>query len=194
MQLSPDTKINKFISHTKNAVPKELCKKILDEYVDTDLWEAGYVRSDYESKFTAERTRTCDEIRISDPQVIGDSESRKFIDDALYQHITKAVNRYVNKNSWVSIDGDIGYTLLRYKTGQYIKQHCDVSSWNHKTISVSVGLNHDFEGGEFCFWDGQVKYAHREGDILIFPSHFMFPHEVSEVTSGTRYSIITWLR
>ena len=29
---------------------------------------------------------------------------------------------------------------------------------------------------------------------VMFPSTFMYPHEVMPVTKGTRYSIITWFR
>ena len=30
------------------------------------------------------------------------------------------------------------------------------------------------------------------GDILLFPSNFMYPHEVRETTKGTRYSFVSW--
>ena len=35
-------------------------------------------------------------------------------------------------------------------------------------------------------------YKLEKGDALMFPSNFMYPHEVMPVTKGTRYSIITW--
>jgi predicted 2-oxoglutarate/Fe(II)-dependent dioxygenase YbiX len=28
---------------------------------------------------------------------------------------------------------------------------------------------------------------------VLFPSSFMFPHEILEVTSGTRYAVVTWM-
>ena len=34
----------------------------------------------------------------------------------------------------------------------------------------------------------------QRGDLVIFPSSFTYPHEVLPVKSGTRYSIITWVR
>ena len=30
------------------------------------------------------------------------------------------------------------------------------------------------------------------GDILMFPSYFMYPHEVTDCTKGTRYSFVSW--
>jgi predicted 2-oxoglutarate/Fe(II)-dependent dioxygenase YbiX len=38
----------------------------------------------------------------------------------------------------------------------------------------------------------QLKYNLKKGSVLMFPSNFMYPHEILEVTKGTRYSIITW--
>ena len=32
-----------------------------------------------------------------------------------------------------------------------------------------------------------------KGSAVVFPSNFMFPHEVEKVTSGVRYSIMTWI-
>jgi predicted 2-oxoglutarate/Fe(II)-dependent dioxygenase YbiX len=53
-------------------------------------------------------------------------------------------------------------------------------------------LNDDFEGGEFVFFNKELKYKLEKGDAIMFPSNFMYPHEVMPVTQGTRYSIITW--
>ena len=52
----------------------------------------------------------------------------------------------------------------------------------------------DSQGGEISFFDGEVKPNLKKGDLLIFPSSFTYPHEVLPVKSGTRYSIITWIR
>ena len=30
------------------------------------------------------------------------------------------------------------------------------------------------------------------GDILLFPSNFMYPHEVKEITKGVRFSFVSW--
>jgi predicted 2-oxoglutarate/Fe(II)-dependent dioxygenase YbiX len=53
-------------------------------------------------------------------------------------------------------------------------------------------LNDEYEGGEFAFFDREIIIRGGKGSIVMFPSNFMFPHEVMPVTSGTRYSIITW--
>ena len=61
-----------------------------------------------------------------------------------------------------------------------------------RKLSVTLVLNDDFEGGEFAFFNRELIYKLEKGDALMFPSNFMYPHEVIPVTNGTRYSIITW--
>jgi predicted 2-oxoglutarate/Fe(II)-dependent dioxygenase YbiX len=38
----------------------------------------------------------------------------------------------------------------------------------------------------------RIKNQPSSGDILLFPSNFMFPHEVKEITKGIRYSFVSW--
>lgn len=63
-----------------------------------------------------------------------------------------------------------------------------------RTISCSFALNDDYEGGEFAFFDRRIATKIKKGAAIIFPSNFMFPHEIIKVKKGTRYSIITWFR
>ena len=59
-------------------------------------------------------------------------------------------------------------------------------------LSCLGALNNDYEGGEFVMWDSKVIPL-KQGELLIFPSNFMFPHKVEPVTKGTRYSYISWV-
>ena len=41
------------------------------------------------------------------------------------------------------------------------------------------------------FEDKEIKL--KTGDILIFPSNFMYPHRVEPVKKGTRFSFVSWV-
>ena len=58
-------------------------------------------------------------------------------------------------------------------------------------LSVLGVLNDDYEGGEFTLCGENLDKD--KGSAVVFPSNFMFPHEVKKVTSGVRYSIMTWI-
>ena len=40
-------------------------------------------------------------------------------------------------------------------------------------------------------WGDQV-IPFEAGDVIIFPSNFMYPHRVEPVTKGARYSYVSW--
>ena len=40
--------------------------------------------------------------------------------------------------------------------------------------------------------ENRAEIRLKTGDILMFPSNFMYPHEVTECTKGTRYSFVSW--
>ncbi len=57
-------------------------------------------------------------------------------------------------------------------------------------VSIVANLNEDYEGSEFMCREKEIKL--KTGDILMFPSNFMYPHEVKETTKGVRYSFVSW--
>ena len=59
------------------------------------------------------------------------------------------------------------------------------------TLSFIGILNDDCVGGELVFFD-DYKISPKTGDLLIFPSCFMFPHKVNKIVNGTRYSFVAW--
>ena len=182
-----------FIHVEKNAISDELCKQIIEEYDDVDDWKPGTI-NDYEIN----EYRKCEVVYLSQEETLERNlKTRKRIDERLFNIITNHLKKYLEKyNSlgYIQVTEDTGYMLLRYKTGDYVKKHVDTSSDQHRTLSCSLILNDDYEGGEISFLDGKVKPHLKKGDLVIFPSSFTYPHQVLPITSGTRYSIITWIR
>jgi hypothetical protein len=73
-------------------------------------------------------------------------------------------------------------------------QHMDRHHDAHATLSLSVNLNHGYEGGGLYFpaWD----YNAREvpvGHCILFHSMLSHEHEALPITAGTRYSLVGWL-
>jgi predicted 2-oxoglutarate/Fe(II)-dependent dioxygenase YbiX len=77
--------------------------------------------------------------------------------------------------------------------------HCDnihsiFAQDEHKGVpilSVICLLNDDYEGGELVFFEDKILTP-SQGDVIIFPSNFLFPHEVKPITKGIRYSVVSW--
>lgn len=95
-----------------------------------------------------------------------------------------------------------GYSELRlnkYSENKKMALHCDhirsMFDGERKGVpilSILGVLNDDFEGGEFIIFQNE-KIEFEKGDVIIFPSNFLYPHKVEPVKKGTRYSFISWV-
>ena len=58
-------------------------------------------------------------------------------------------------------------------------------------LSILGCLNDNYEGGSLIFIEN-TKINLKAGDIMVFPSTFMYPHRVEAITKGVRYSFVSW--
>jgi len=182
--------LTKYIMVIKNIVPDKLCDAILAEYSNSNDWDATAVGDGRPNK----KIRNCDTIQMSQEFTIKDSKERARLDAEVFKCAAKCIEEYNKKFVHAHVQEDTGYELLRYNKGEFYTQHVDSFLQAPRLVSCSFHLNDDYEGGEFAFFDRELKYKLNKGDVLMFPSTFMYPHEVMPVTKGTRYSIITWFR
>jgi hypothetical protein len=124
--------------------------------------------------------------------------------DYIMQRIWDGLKKYHDELSdwgcnWY--DSWQGYTEVRfnrYREDTQMKLHCDhihsMFDGQRKgipTLTVLGGLNGGYEGGDLVFWqDNPITL--KAGEIMIFPSNFLYPHRVDLVTKGTRYSYVSW--
>ena len=55
------------------------------------------------------------------------------------------------------------------------------------TITASIFLNNEFEGGSVHFVNWDIEVMPKAGSALFYPSNYIGAHEVKEVTSGFRW-------
>mgnify|MGYP003142719705 FL=1 len=91
--------------------------------------------------------------------------------------------------------------FIVYNKGTGMKNHCDHihDLFNNNgqvcgipTLSVITALNDDYEGGELVMCE-KFKYKLSAGETIIFPSNFLYPHEIKKITKGKRYSMVSWV-
>ena len=180
--------INDYIVVFKDIVPLDLCDAILKEYANSNEWIDATAH--YKLK---KDVRNVMSISMSTSQVITVNEHiRRNLDQCVYSSAWMAIKKYNEKFNEAHIEQDSGYELLRYKTGQFYTQHTDSFKAEPRSVSCSFGLNDDYEGGEFAFFNREIKIKVPKGAAVMFPSNFMYPHEILPVTKGIRYSIVTW--
>ena len=88
--------------------------------------------------------------------------------------------------------------LLKYTSGGKYLVHTDHFSTCPRHLSIIMNLNENYEGGDLVFTDQKEyeikRFKLSSGDIVFFPSNFLYPHQIEPITKGTRYSIVAWLQ
>lgn len=80
---------------------------------------------------------------------------------------------------------------VRYGTGQHFAVHTDHGFSYNCTVSSVMYLNDDYEGGELWFPFLDMTFKPSYGDIVFFPSTYIYAHASKPVTSGTKYAAVT---
>ena len=178
----------------QNLIPTQLCRALIRESsLPESKWSKhswyNYGRDDLHSLPEKE----LDVINSTDDQF-----------KSLGNYLGTALQNYQKKYS--REEGQVGKTWIRhisqvrfnrYKVGTKMRTHIDhiQSLFDGKLkgipiISIVGLLNDNYEGGAFMCREKEIKLI--RGDILLFPSNFMYPHEVKEITKGIRYSFVSW--
>jgi predicted 2-oxoglutarate/Fe(II)-dependent dioxygenase YbiX len=168
------------------AIEPLICKQIID-----DFNEARWGKHSYGDPITQEETTYEDDLEITyqDNHI-----------DYLNSKIKDCVNDYLNNVTPgpVAIKETSNIRFNRYQIGTNMKFHhdhihtlFDGEKKGVPILSILGLLNDDFEGGNFLMFDSK-KVQLEAGDIIVFPSNFLYPHAVETVTKGTRYSFVSW--
>jgi len=180
-----------YVKIYENFIDDDLCKSAVEK-LDSVNWSE---HSFYHAR-TGESVSYNHELSISHDRIPEKDEINKKVWFAIERYILKD---FASFGEWFS--GWDGYTEIRfnrYNPTTQMKLHCDhihsMFDGQRKGIPVLTilgTLNDDYEGGELMmFGDQEIKLP--AGSVVIFPSNFMYPHEVKPVKSGVRYSYVSW--
>jgi hypothetical protein len=115
------------------------------------------------------------------------------VSDFLYKVSAPAVAHYKAKYySYDAVDW-FGWVLLKYRVGDFFKAHTDASHDFARQLSLVYYLNGGYEGGEIEFPHLDLTVKPLPGELIIFPSNYLFLHAAKEVTLGTKYCAINFI-
>ena len=183
-----------YILHLDNWIPEKICKKIIKELAKDKNWQ---IHEWTDSKEFKKQSLYGDkELDVNDTQNI------TYIKD-LYNLVWKSLEKYIviDKKGKDYFNGWNGFSRIRfnrYKKNQIMSKHCDHihslftgEKRGIPILSIVAVLNDNYKGGEFIMFDNyEIKF--KTGDLIIFPSIFLYPHLVKPITKGTRYSFVSW--
>ena len=142
-----------------------------------------------------------DTSSISIPYVEGVNEEfnnfseafNKSLSNIFYDTLVKTERDYMIDYGVYFSDHD-AYQILKYGKGQYFTNHIDDHPSYHRRVSSIYYINDDYEGGEINFPRFDISYKPKANEMIVFPSTYVYNHSVSEVTRGTRYAVVSWIR
>lgn len=181
-------KIDKFIIKN-NIIPKHICHSVTETISKSSDWAFHKWHNANTDSFSSFSEK---ELKVLDVDEELEGLLNPYIISALslYHKSTKPDYTLCSQYSKIRFN--------RYEKGTLMREHFDhiytLFEGNNKGIPVLsiVGtLNQSFTGGKFMFF-GNHEIKMKTGDILIFPSNFMYPHKVTEILSGERYSFVSW--
>lgn len=191
---APDTKLKDLIHVEKGIIPKNVCDYIISQIGSRD-WNPHTWYNSTSNTMTSEETKeldvqgTTEELQaLLNPYII--QMGAIYNEKVHYAGGGERTQQIMEKFSPVRFN--------RYSPGQIMRCHIDhIKSLftpperGIPILSMIINFNDTYEGGDLVFWD---DYSPKlgAGDIIAWPSLFLYPHRVDEVTKGTRYSGVVW--
>ena len=192
----PDTKLDECIFVAQKIIPADLCDAIVQD-IETRPWEPHTWYDKVTDAYNSEETMELD-VQPASPQL--QKQLGNFIVEAAKIYHKNYSYSYADQpdrtGQMMSQFSPLRFN--RYAPGQIMRQHHDHihSLFDGKLKGVPVltfilNFNDNYEGADLFFWEDTI-FKLGKGDIIMFPSNWLFPHGVNEATKGKRYSGSIW--
>ena len=187
MNQSDGTGIFDYVT-VENIIPKDLCETVIKYIEHRKEWsQHKWYSNDTNSRYSKE-TKELDIL-------YSDEITNSMLTTCIYTSINKYMAHIGSSHNFIKTFTPIRFN--RYAEGQIMRKHYDhihsIFDGERKGIPILsiVGLlNDDYEGAKMMVRD--TEFPMKRGDIIIMPSVFLYPHEITECTKGTRYSWVSW--
>jgi hypothetical protein len=141
--------------------------------------------------------RDCYDFKYKKTDILHDTSEasvklQSLWDDAYYRQL-QAVKHYSRIHNIAELRYWEAMNFIKYGPKQHFQEHHDNGYSYNCVVSLVAYPNDNYEGGELYFRLQNLNLKPKAGDLFIFPSNYMYPHQAKPVISGTKYSIVTML-
>lgn len=138
--------------------------------------------------------RDCVDFKIKREQLKpGTPQSDEIISihDQITEKLKECLNHYIKTHSMNRLDYMEAINFVKYGPGQHFDVHPDHGPTYACVVSTVMYLNDDYKGGGLFFPHFNYEYQPKYGDIVLFPSTFLYSHAALPVNEGIKYSAVT---
>lgn len=178
------------------AMASDLCSSIIDT-LESNLngskpyrWQGAKVT---EADEVLETARNCVDFKISSKNL----GARNQYNAPLYDmhenafHSIRPLAEDYGRYWGVGLQYFEAFNFVKYEgSGTHFKVHADHGPAYVTTVSIVAYINDDYEGGELYFPRFDLTLKPKTGDVMIFPSTYIYEHASNDMVSGTKYSIV----
>jgi hypothetical protein len=178
-----------YVKVYEGFLDESLCDSAVENFKNIEFKQHEFYNSITDSVISFDKELSVSHGNIPEKQIIQD----KF---------WFAIRRYLDELNFKWYNGWAGYSEVRfnkYDVNTQMELHCDhihsMFDGQRKGVpilSVLASLDDGYEGGEFVMWEDTVIDLPK-GSVMVFPSNFLYPHKVKEITSGVRHSVVSWV-
>lgn len=190
--LNPALGINVY----RNAIPKDTCDtyiNVLESHLNGQTkwsWQGAQVTNSAEVDVQA---RNAKDFKFNS-KGLGPRDDENAALYNMHAGIFSIVKPCVDDYGryWgVGIQSYEAFNFVKYEgAGTHFKIHADHGPTYVTTVSIVVYLNDDYEGGEIWFPRFDLSFKPQPGDIIVFPSTYVYEHASKDMISGTKYSVV----
>lgn len=179
----------------RNAIKKNDCDKIISDLekeiskgIPGIQWSSAQVNDREDQDYV----RNCVDLKFK-PENLGkhipDNDVLRNVYGIVDKGLDVALNHY--ESLWhLKMHYKEAFNFVKYLPGKYFKIHGDHGPYYSCTVSAVVYLNDDYDGGEIEFVRQGLVVKPQAGDIVMFPSNYVYEHASLEVHSGIKYSVV----
>ena len=177
-----------YIQIFPKMISSKMCNSVLEEVKDSDYTQHLFY---YSTSDTNDTKSGKEELDVT----YSNFKEKQNLMNLIYVALTDYSKLHKHFEGWESYSS---LRLNKYEKNKrmanhvdHIKSLFDGSARGIPILSIVGLLNDDYEGGEFIMFNNK-KLDLKQGDILIFPSVFLYPHRVEPIKKGARYSFVSW--
>ena len=179
----------------ENAIKKEDCIKIIND-LENEIslgiprieWSGAQVNKNEDVEYV----RNCVDLKFK-KEDLGIAFPKNSVLEECHDKVESALDKCLAhyESLWhLKMHYKEAFNFVKYLPGKYFKIHGDHGPYYSCTISAVVYLNDDYDGGEIEFIRQGLIVKPKAGDIILFPSNFVYEHASLEVKSGIKYSVV----
>jgi hypothetical protein len=187
--------LHKYITIFDNALPLKNLKAFERICKDYKNFESAKIIGDKEQELD-------EKVRKVGTWGLNNLNTNSFTEVLWCNYLMKHFKNYITgyqdfhkvSGAWVIDD----IQVLKYGVGGHYQFHTDYSPKIARQFSCIFFVNDNYDGGDLCFKypnsEKITKIKKKANRMIVWPSNFLYPHCVSPVTKGERYSVVAWAR